>query len=174
MVFGRSMSLKGAVAAELPYLRRFARALTGDLAAADDLVQDCVERALTRLHLFDQDRSLRTWLFTIMRNLYVNDLRQRNRRGPHLAVDNVSEVELSNPPEQISRAAAMDVARALNDLPEEQREILILISVEEMSYKEIAEVIGAPIGTVMSRLSRARKRMKTLMDDSEPKLRKAK
>lgn len=158
----------------MPYLRRFARALAGDVSSADDLVQDCVERALTRLHLFDEDRSLRTWLFTILRNLYVNELRQRSRRGPHMNVDDVSESELSNSPEQFNRLAAMDVARALNELPDEQREVLILISVEEMSYKDIAEVIGSPIGTVMSRLSRARTRLKMLMDGEEPPLRRVK
>lgn len=174
MGFGASLSLQRAVAAEVPYLRRFARALTGDATSADDLVQACVERALTRLHLFDEDRALRTWLFTILRNLYVNELRQKKRRGPHINTGDTSESELSRSPEQLNRLAVIDVARALDELPDEQREVLILISVDEMSYKEIADVIGSPIGTVMSRLSRARNRLKVLMDGEAPNLRRVK
>ena len=167
VIFGASTSLKSAIVAELPYLRRFARALTGDASVADDLVQDTVERALTRLHLFDEERSLRTWLFTILRNLYVNELRQKSRRGPHMNVEDVSGSELAKPPEQLSRMTTLDIVRVLDELPDEQREVLILISVEEMSYKEIAEIIGSPLGTVMSRLSRARDRMKQLMEGTE-------
>ncbi len=148
-------------------MRRFARGLASDPALADDLVQDCLERALTRLHLFDENRSMRTWLFTILRNTYVNEMRREGRRGSHINFDLAGNGNLAEEAPQMSRLAVRDIAQALQQLPDEQREVLLLISLEDMSYQEAAEVIGSPVGTVMSRLSRARNRLKQLMDAGE-------
>ena len=142
-------------------------ALTGNSSLADDLVQDCIERALTRLHLFDETKNLRTWLFTILRNLHLNNLRQKDQRGLHLNIDDVSEQKLIQAPEQSHHMAITDIAKAMEYLPNEQREVLILVAIEEMSYAEIADIIDTPIGTVMSRLSRARSRLKTLMTNNQ-------
>jgi len=169
------MKLRESVAEEIPHLRRFARALSGDPSYADDLVQDCAERALTRLHLFDQTRNIRIWLFTILRNLHVNQQRKQARRGRNIPVEEAREGELSHQPEQIERLAMHDVADAILLLPVEQREVLLLISLEGMSYNETAQTLGIPAGTVMSRLSRARRQLSTLMaDDEKPHLRQVK
>jgi RNA polymerase sigma-70 factor, ECF subfamily len=144
--------------AELPYLRRFARALCGDAALADDLVQDCVERALSRSSLYDPARPLRAWLFAILRNIFISGLRKSSRLQVVKTVDELYEGE--------------DAVRAE---PDQQREILVLVSLEEMSYREAAEIIGVPIGTVMSRLSRARNHMQQLLEErGTPVLRRVK
>ena len=166
--------LKSRITAEVPYLRRFACALTNDPVFADDLVQDCIERSLTRLHLFDETRSLRTWLFTILRNLYINSLRQRGRRGPHMSLEDISEHNLAQAPNQSASVVGIDIARALDELPQEQREVLVLVALEEMTYEETANIVDAPIGTVMSRLSRARARLKMILDYGEARKRQAK
>ncbi|MGH1349951.1 MAG: RNA polymerase sigma factor [Methyloligellaceae bacterium] len=152
---------------EVPYLRRFARALTGNPTLSDDLVQDCIERALTRLHLYDETRNIRTWLYTILRNLYINGLRQDIRRGPHMNIDDVSEQNFAQQPVQAEQAVIVhDISKALAQLPDDQREVLVLIAIEELSYEEAANIIGTPIGTVMSRLSRARSRLKIIMSET--------
>ncbi len=162
----QKQDLRSSVAAEVPYLRRFARALTGNPSTADDLVQDCIERALTRLHLYDEDRNLRTWLYTILRNLYINDVRKNSRRGPHMNIEEVSEHSLGQSTDQANQSVLVqDIAKALEQLPDEQREVIVLIAIEELSYEETANIIGTPIGTVMSRLSRARNRLKIIMSD---------
>ncbi len=159
--------LRSRVAMEVPYLRRFARALTGNPTLSDDLVQDCIERALTRLHLYDETRNIRTWLYTILRNLYINGLRQDIRRGPHMNIDDVSEQNFAQQPVQAEQAVIVhDISKALAQLPDDQREVLVLIAIEELSYEEAANIIGTPIGTVMSRLSRARSRLKIIMSET--------
>ena len=138
-------------------------------------VQDCVERALTRLHLFDRDKPLRPWLYRILRNLFISQLRQTARRGAAVSLDAVSEAELARPPEQASRIVLKDIGEAVQQLPEPQREVLLLISLEEFSYKETAEILDIPIGTVMSRLSRARQRLSSIMQGAgQSKLRQVK
>jgi RNA polymerase sigma-70 factor (ECF subfamily) len=143
----------------IPALRRYAWALLRDDGAADDLVQDCLERAISRWHLRRRDGDLRAWLFTILRNLFISALRQRARRGPHLGPE---ALETLAAPEASPEAAlgARDVLAGLDLLPEEQRSVLLLVGVEDLSYEEAARVLHIPIGTVMSRLSRAREKMR--------------
>lgn len=157
------MSFEADVVAWLPQLRRYARALTGDPAWADDLVQDTAERALTRVHAFRPDTNLRAWLLTILRHLYVDQLRARRE----LAVDDDDAPwhGLEVPSGQVDSLALRDVQRMLYRLPFEQREVLLLVCVEELSYREVSAVLGVPVGTVMSRLSRAREHMRSLLAD---------
>ncbi|KAA2234916.1 RNA polymerase sigma factor [Salinarimonas soli] len=151
----------------IPALRRYAWALLRDDAAADDLVQDCLERAIARWHLRRRDGSLKAWLFTIQRNLFLNGLRQRTRRGAHLGLDALENAPSDEPPPD-GGMGARDVLAGLALLPEEQRSVLLLVGVEDMSYGEAAEVLGIPVGTVMSRLSRARERMRAYLDTGRP------
>jgi RNA polymerase sigma-70 factor, ECF subfamily len=161
--------------AELPYLRRFARALCGDAALADDLVQDCVERALSRSSLYDPARPLRAWLFAILRNIFISGLRKSSRLQVVKTVDELYEGEDAVRAEQETNISLKLIAQALDQLPDQQREILVLVSLEEMSYREAAEIIGVPIGTVMSRLSRARNHMQQLLEErGTPVLRRVK
>jgi RNA polymerase sigma-70 factor (ECF subfamily) len=161
------MNFRSDIAGEVPYLRRFARALTGDAALADDLVQDCIERALRKQHLFDETRRLRAWLFAILRNLYISGLRRNAHRATAKSVDEMISGEDAVKPEQESRLALSDIASALERLPAAHREVLLLIALEEMSYREVAEIIGVPVGTVMSRLSRARGSLRAMLDDGD-------
>uniref|UniRef100_Q47IQ3 Sigma-70 region 2:Sigma-70 region 4 n=1 Tax=Dechloromonas aromatica (strain RCB) TaxID=159087 RepID=Q47IQ3_DECAR len=150
-----------AILAELPRLRRYARAMLGDRAAADDLVQDTLERAWSRISQWRQGSDLRAWLFGIMHNLRIDQLR---RAG--LAITSLDEdaAEVPLRPTQTDRLELMDLESALRQLPDEQREILLLVALEEMSYADIATLLGIPIGTVMSRLSRGRERLRVVMD----------
>lgn len=149
----------------IPALRRFARALSRDAETADDLVQDTLVRALRAEHLF-HGGDLRTWLFTILLNLDRNRRRGLSRR-PHLAV-----VEDVDPPAApTSDGTGRDIQRGLALLPSEQREVLLLVTLEGMSYREAADVQGVPIGTVMSRLSRARSALREHIDGERPQLR---
>lgn len=149
----------------IPALRRFARALSRDSDTADDLVQDTLVRALRAEHLF-HGGDLRTWMFTILLNLDRNRRRGLSRR-PVLAV--IEEVD--PPGEPGSDGTARDIVRGLALLPAEQREVLLLVALEGMSYREAADVQGVPIGTVMSRLSRARNTLRTHIDGDMPHLR---
>jgi RNA polymerase sigma-70 factor, ECF subfamily len=149
----------------IPALRRFARALSRDAETADDLVQDTLVRALRAEHLF-HGGDLRTWLFTILLNLDRNRRRGLSRR-PHLAV-----VEDVDPPAApTSDGTGRDIQRGLALLPSEQREVLLLVTLEGMSYREAADVQGVPIGTVMSRLSRARSALRAHVEGERPQLR---
>jgi RNA polymerase sigma-70 factor (ECF subfamily) len=143
----------------LPRLRRYARALTGDVARADDLVQDTLERALAKLDLWQPGSDLRAWLFTLMHNLFVNQLRAR--RPQDTALDEALEVPVSGG--QMEALAARDMHAALARLPEEQRAVILLVGLEQFSYAEAAHVLGVPVGTVMSRLARARERMRHML-----------
>jgi len=145
----------------LPQLRRYARALTGDPAWADDLVQDTAERALARWKSFRPDSNLRAWLLTILRHLYIDQLRVRRE----VAVDDESAPwrNLEAPRGEVDGLVLRDVQRALYCLPVEQREVMLLVCVEELSYQEASAALGVPIGTVMSRLSRAREHMRALL-----------
>lgn len=145
---------------QVPRLRRYARALTGDPTRADDLVQDTLERALTRGHLWRRDSDLRAWLFTIMHNQFVNQVRASDALRD--AAD-VADLMLTDRGEPGDVAVLMDLDAALARLPAEQREVLLLIGLEELSYQEAATVLGVPIGTVMSRLSRGRERLRRMM-----------
>jgi len=152
-----------AIIGEIPYLRRFARGLAGDRALADDLVQDTIERALTRLHLFDQNLSLRNWLFRILRNLSVSHYRTVRRRGEHIEFDELAMTDPLELQPQEAQSQLNDLSAGLNQLSHEQREVLLLVALEGLSYREAAEVLSLPIGTVMSRLGRARAQLREFM-----------
>lgn len=144
----------------IPGLRRYARALLKDAAAADDLVQDCLERAVGRWHQRRMDGDTRPWLYRILHNLAVNRLRQQARRGVHVSVE---DGDLVAAPVQEAGLVMRDLAAALDRLPDEQRAVLLLVSVEDLSYAEAASALDISIGTVMSRLSRARERLRREM-----------
>ena len=152
----------------IPALRRFARALARDAETADDLVQDTLVRALRGEHLF-HGGDLRTWTFTILLNLDRNRRRGLARK-PFLAV--IEDVDPAGPPG--TDGTGRDIERGLVLLPQEQREILLLVTLEGLSYREAAEVQGVPIGTVMSRLSRARTALRTHLEGERPRLRQVK
>ncbi len=147
-------------------LRRYARALAGDAWAADDLVQDTLERACERWQLWAAGSDLRAWLFTLMHNLFIDGARRAVRQqGQRVDVDDVAS-ELVAP--QAATDVALDLQRCLMRLPEEQRETLLLVSLEDLGYEDVARITGVPVGTVMSRLSRARSRLRELMEGARP------
>jgi RNA polymerase sigma-70 factor (ECF subfamily) len=150
----------------IPALRRYARALTRDTDTADDIVQDTLVRALRSEHLF-HGGDVRAWLYTILTNLNRNRLRSISRR-PTLTP--IKDSDALAGPDTGSR----DIARALDDLAEEQRSALLLVVLEGLTYREVAEVQGVPIGTVMSRLARARLQIKAYLDGERPTLRRVK
>lgn len=153
--------------AEIPGLRRYAWALLRDNEAADDLVQDTLERAIAHWHRRRGDGDLRAWLFTIERNLFLSHLRRHRQRGPHLgpeALDDMAAPEA----QQDAALGARDVLAHFELLSEDQRSILLLIGVEGLSYGAAAQVLGVPVGTVMSRLSRAREKMRGFLETGRP------
>jgi RNA polymerase sigma-70 factor (ECF subfamily) len=155
------------VEAAIPALRRYARALTRDSETADDIVQDTLVRALRSEHLF-HDGDVRAWLYTILTNLNRNRLRSLSRR-PTLTLIKDSDAAITGPD-----TGSRDIARALDDLAEDQRAALLLVVLEGLTYREVAEVQGVPIGTVMSRLARARMQIKAYLDGERPALRRVK
>jgi RNA polymerase sigma-70 factor (ECF subfamily) len=156
------------VEAAIPALRRYARALTRDADIADDLVQDTLVRALRSEHLFEGEE-VRSWLYTILTNLNRNRLRALARRPVLASIDDNDAPDLAGP-----ESGGRDIERALALLVEEQRTALLLVVLEGLSYREIAEVQGVPIGTVMSRLARARAQIKNYLDGGRPPLRRVK
>jgi RNA polymerase sigma factor (sigma-70 family) len=160
----RADGLTRALLAQLPGLRRYAAALAGNAADADDLVQDCIERALARQDTLREPESLGRWLKVILHNLYFTALRRRGL--PSVPIEDFAEdLALSVPPEDRDRIR--DLVRAMGALSTEHRQILLLISLEGMSYREIAETLDIPIGTVMSRLARARERLRNALEGAE-------
>ena len=157
-----------AMLAELPPLRRYARALARDIDAADDLVQDCLERAISRQHQFRDGTDMRAWLFTIMHGIFVNGVRRRPRAAEQ-PLDAVAG-KLASPPHQGQGLVLRDLEAALARLPDEQREIVLLVGLESMSYKQAAEIVGVPLGTVMSRLARGRERLRQLMGGGDTEI----
>jgi RNA polymerase sigma-70 factor (ECF subfamily) len=143
----------------IPRLRRYARALVGDRAASDDLVQDTLERAWSKLHLYRRGTDLRAWLFTVMHNVHVNRVRAMRPTDP--IEDDMPE--LAQRATQDDALVVRDLDRAISTLPVAQREVLLLVTLEDLSYEETARVLGIPIGTVMSRLARAREKLRDLM-----------
>lgn len=150
------------VVEQIPRLRRYARALTGDRVPADDLVQETLARAISRRHLWVRRKQIRPWLFTIMHNLYVNDIEKRSR-VPMLVTAEENDTRLNGKASPETGVLLRDLQRALGELPEEQREVVLLVGLEQLSYKEAAQVLSIPQGTVMSRLSRGRERLRELM-----------
>ena len=155
----------GAILTELPRLRRYARALVGDRAAADDLVQDTLERAWTRIAQWRAGSDLRAWLFSIMHNLRVDQLRR-----PGLAIRAIDDADFVVPTRatQSDGLEIIDLEAALAQLPEEQRTVLLLVALEEMRYEEVAATLAIPVGTVMSRLSRGRERLRLILEGRPP------
>jgi RNA polymerase sigma-70 factor, ECF subfamily len=150
------------VEAQIPRLRRYARALTREDVQADDLVQDCLVRALAKKHLWQEGTDLRAWLFTILHNQHVNGVRRGIREG--------TIVELSDTLPPVRRDAAQghrlnlrDLDRAMALLPDEQRSVILLIGLEGMAYEQAAKIMGVPVGTIRSRLSRGRDMLRRLM-----------
>ena len=146
----------------IPALRRYAFALLRDRDRADDLVQDTLERALSRWLLRRADGDVRAWLFTILRNLHVSAWRRDRRHGAALAIDEATMPVVAA--RQDTALEVRDVLAALDQLPEEQKSLLLLVGVEDFSYDDAARILGMPIGTVMSRLSRARQRLRSIME----------
>jgi RNA polymerase sigma-70 factor (ECF subfamily) len=146
----------------IPALRRYAFALLRDRDRADDLVQDTLERALARWLLRRPDGDVRAWLFAILRNLHVSRWRQDRRHGTAVDLDNAPTPSVAA--RQEAALEVHDVLAAMDQLPEEQKSLLLLVGVEDFSYDDAARILGMPIGTVMSRLSRARQKLRSIVE----------
>jgi RNA polymerase sigma factor (sigma-70 family) len=153
----------------VPALRRYARVLLKGShdQDADDLVHDSLAHALDRLHTQRRDLPIRPWLFAIMHNLFVSGIRRQQSRGEAISIDSVDEGYLGVGATQEDSLRWRDLLRGLECLPEEQRLVVMLVSVEDLSYAEVGQVLGIPIGTVMSRLSRGRERLRLMMEGGE-------
>jgi RNA polymerase sigma-70 factor, ECF subfamily len=150
------------IEAHIPSLRRYARALTRDVVATDDLVQECLTRALNKLHLWRQGTNLRGWLFTILHNQYVNEVRRSIRSGSTVEL---SDATLPSRPANHDKVLELrDLDRALGQLSPEMRAVILLVGLEGMPYCDVATALGIPVGTVRSRLSRGRDALRRLMD----------
>jgi RNA polymerase sigma-70 factor, ECF subfamily len=147
--------------AEIPRLRRYARALTRDTVRADDLVQSCLTRGIAKQHLWEYGTDLRAWLFTIMHNQHVNDVRRGVREG--ITVELTEAPAITAGPVAIAKLELRDLERALEKLPTEQRETILLVGLEGLAYEEVAAILKVPVGTVRSRLSRGRDQLRQLM-----------
>jgi RNA polymerase sigma-70 factor (ECF subfamily) len=167
------LEMPTAVEAHILALRRFARTLLrGDSERADDLVQDCLERALAHWHKRRPDRGVRGWLFTVLFNCFVTDHRRRRREIGHRSLDELEDGDVPGCDGAQERAlACRDLLRGFEELPPDQQAVLLLIGVEDFSYAETARILGVPIGTVMSRLSRGRERLRRYMNEGRPKQR---
>ena len=148
---------------EIPRLRRYARALTRDVTRADDLVQSCLTRAIAKQHLWQPGTDLRAWLFTILHNQHVNDVRRSVHEGIHVAVEEMAPVLIVHP-NALATLQLRDLEAAIAKLPQEQRQVILLVGLEGMRYEEVALILGIPVGTVRSRLSRGREQLRKLMD----------
>jgi RNA polymerase sigma-70 factor (ECF subfamily) len=169
------MTLMGEIEASIPALRRYAWSLLRDTDDADDLVQDCLVRALDRVAADPAIAAVRPWMFTIMHNLFVSRWRTSRRRRVTIPGDAVENVEIPVAPDQDDALARRDLLAGLDRLTEDQRQVLLLVSVEGLEYREVASILGIPVGTVMSRLSRARDNLHAHMDGTKrPMLRRVK
>src|ERR1700692_369122 len=147
---------------EIPRLRRYARALTRDVSRADDLVQSCLTRAVAKQHLWQPGTDLRAWLFTILHNQHVNDVRRSVREGINVAVEDAAPV-LTIQANAIDVLQLRDLETAMGKLAPEQRQVILLVGLEGMRYEEVAVILDIPIGTVRSRLSRGREALRRLI-----------
>lgn len=162
-----------AVAQHIVALRRYARSLVRNSTEADDLVQECLARAVARLRVWHEVRDLRAYLFTILNNVYLDTLAHRKRAGNVVPIDDAMAT-LACRPNQVARIEANELSDALERIPEEQRRIVLLVGIGGMKYHEIASMLGIPIGTVMSRLSRGREALRQILAGEElPKLKRA-
>lgn len=156
--------------AAIPRLRRYARVLTGDPARADDLVQETLARGWEKRRLWAAGTDLRAWLFTIMHNVFVNQRAMAVRESQNVSLDAEGDAGAAwqvpvRAPQQ-THVELLEVLRQLAQLPPEQREVLVLAAVDEMRYEEIATMLSIPVGTVMSRLSRAREKLRRAMSET--------
>ena len=149
--------------AEIPRLRRYARALTRDAGRADDLVQGCLLRALAKQHLWQAGTNLGAWLFTILHHLHVSTVRLAMREGISASVEDMAAT-LAVEPDVGASILLRDLERAIAALPEEQRQAILLVGLEGMRYEDAAEILAIPVGTVRSRLSRGREALRRLME----------
>ena len=149
------------IEALIPRLRRYARAMVHDPVAADDLVQDCLVRALGKIHLWEKGTDLRAWLFTILHNQHISLARQAARQRD---IMELQKLEPNSAPSsgQIVRLELRDLKRAIARLPEEQRSVILLVGLEGMQYDEVASVVNLPVGTVRSRVSRGRETLRMM------------
>lgn len=147
-------------------LRRYARALTDDPSEADDLVQECLTRAIARVKLWDEIRNVRAYLFTILHNVHVDRVARRKRQGNVVPLEDVA-FKMSYPQQQHANLELRDLERSLALLPDEQRQVILLVGLEGMSYREAADVLHIPQGTLMSRLFRGRESLRRLMSGEE-------
>ena len=158
---------KAELVAAVPRLRRYARVLTGNPTRADDLVQDTLLRAWSKRRLWRAGSDLRAWLFTIMHNVYMNQRKRARREASDISIDSESEYDkfppLAEHVNPLTRIELHEVMELMLRLPVEQREVLLLTAVEELPYAQIAALLAIPIGTVMSRLSRAREKLRCMM-----------
>jgi len=150
---------------QIPRLRRYARALTRDVTRADDLVQSCLVRAVAKQHLWEPGTDLRAWLFTILHNQHVNDVRRSVREGTTVELEEAPQ--LTVPSNVITALELRDLETAIGKLPPEQRQAILLVGLEGMAYEEAAAVLQVPVGTVRSRLSRGRDQLRRLMGVDE-------
>lgn len=164
------MDIRDELMEHVPRLRRYARALVNNRDFSDDLVQDTLERALSRTEKFKEGSDLRAWLFTIMHNVFINQVRKASTKAVHVSVDDESivETEFAVQATHTQSLEVRDLDYALQRLPAEQREVVLLVGLEEMSYTEVALALEIPVGTVMSRLSRGRERLRALMAGAQP------
>jgi RNA polymerase sigma-70 factor, ECF subfamily len=169
------MTVMGEIEASIPALRRYAWSLLRNTDDADDLVQDCLVRALDRLAMDPAIIAVRPWLFTIMHNVFVSRWRTARRRRAATPGDAAAIADVSVGPEQDGALARRDLLAGLDQLTEDQRQVLLLVSVEGLEYREVASILAVPVGTVMSRLSRARDNLHAHMDGGKrPLLRRVK
>jgi len=148
----------------IPNLRRYARALVGDRDGADDLVQDTLERAVRKFHLW-KPGDLRAWLFSIMHNVFVNQLKAR-KIAPEVELD---DMQIAAHVPTVNSVDVIDLQRGLLTLAPEQREVVLLVALEDMTYADVSRALGIPIGTVMSRLSRGREKLRRAMHGETPR-----
>jgi RNA polymerase sigma-70 factor, ECF subfamily len=151
---------KQAIAAEIPRLRRYARALCGSEPEADDLVQETLARALTHIDRWQHDSSPRKWLFSILHNHFIDGRRKSSRQPQQLSIDDGEVVPMATGTDFVIRR---DLDQGLQSLSPQHRQVLLLVGLEGLTYAETADALGVPIGTVMSRLARARERLRGLM-----------
>jgi RNA polymerase sigma-70 factor (ECF subfamily) len=164
-LFDQEFNFGPMLEAQIPRLRRYAHALTRDVSRADDLVQSCLTRAVAKQHLWQPGTDLRAWLFTILHNQHVNDVRRSVQEGSHVVLE--ERLELTVQSSAIPTLELRDLEAALGKLQPEQRQVILLVGLEGMSYDEVATVLNVPAGTVRSRLSRGRGRLRLLMGMEE-------
>lgn len=161
---GRKGAAASVLVGQIPYLRRYARGLTRNPADADDLVQGCLVRALANLHRFQMDTNVRAWLLTILHNLFIDGVRKTQRMRDAFIAADLARGGLLQPPNQVHHIQLTELGNALSKLPPEQQFTLSLVVLDDMTYEEAASITGVPVGTIRSRLSRARQALLMALD----------